>query len=166
MIRSIRPTRIEPARMRAQACVVSLVAVGLVAAVFAFAAQARDADRTIQVYKTPSCGCCVKWIDHLREAGFVVQAENLPDLSALKAANGVPARLASCHTAMVEGYVIEGHVPAADVKRLLADRPENIDGLAVPGMPVGSPGMEGPNPQAYDVIAYDEEGQTSIYSRH
>ena len=87
-------------------------------------------------------------------------------LVALKAEHGVPTALEGCHTAVVDGYVIEGHVPAADVKRLLADRPENIDGLAVPGMPVGSPGMEGPNPQAYDVIAYDEEGQTSIYSRH
>ena len=98
---------------------------------------------TIQVYKTPTCGCCSKWIDHLRDAGFAVEATDLPDLSRLKAENGVARGLSSCHTALIEGYVLEGHVPASDIERLLAERP-TITGLAVPGMPMGSPGMEHP----------------------
>jgi hypothetical protein len=139
---------------------VSLLAAALVAAIFAFAAQARDAEHSIQVYKTPTCGCCVKWIDHLREAGFTVEAKNLRDLSALKVANGVPRRLASCHTAMVEGYVIEGHVPASDIARLLRERPK-VAGLAVPGMPLGSPGMEHPDPsrhEPYEVLSFGPAG--------
>ena len=136
-------------------------------------ATARDAETEpveIQVYKTPTCGCCTQWIDHLRAAGFEVEATDLPNLDALKASNGVPRRLASCHTATVEGYVIEGHVPAADIVRLLAERPK-VAGLAVPGMPMGSPGMEHPDPsrhQAYDVIAFgtDDPGGRRRFSSH
>jgi hypothetical protein len=111
---------------------------------------------TIQVYKTPTCGCCTKWIEHLRADGFTVEATNMSDLAALKAMNGVSTELSSCHTALVEGYVLEGHVPASDVRKLLAERPQ-IAGLAVPGMPMGSPGMEHPDPkrhEAYDVLAF------------
>lgn len=122
---------------------------------------------TIQVYKTPTCGCCTKWIDSLRAAGFEVEATNMPDLSELKAANGVPPRLSSCHTALVEGYVIEGHVPAADLRRLLRERPA-VAGLAVPGMPLGSPGMEHPDRsrhEAYEVISFGADGQR-VFSTH
>lgn len=125
---------------------------------------------TIQVYKTPTCGCCSKWIDHLRAAGFEVEATDLPDLTRLKATNGVPRSLASCHTGLVEGYVLEGHVPAGDVERLLEERPA-IAGLAVPGMPMGSPGMEHPDPrrhEAYDVVAFGtkDAGGTRVWASH
>jgi len=126
------------------------------------------ADTTnIQVYKTPTCGCCTKWVDHLREAGFTVDVTELSTLNAVKAINGVPANLASCHTAIVEGYVIEGHVPASDVERLLKERP-TVAGLAVPGMPMGSPGMEHSDParhQAYEVVSFGAGGE-KIFSRH
>ena len=126
---------------------------------------------TITVYKTPTCGCCTKWIDHLEDEGFAVDARDLPDLTALKAENGVPGRLASCHTATVEGYVVEGHVPAEDIRRLLADRPA-VAGLAVPGMPLGSPGMEHPDPrrhEAYDVYSFGGEsgrGGVTVFASH
>ncbi|MAG29660.1 MAG: hypothetical protein CL908_02055 [Deltaproteobacteria bacterium] len=122
---------------------------------------------TIQVYKTPTCGCCTKWIDHLRDAGFSVEATELPSLDSLKAMNGVPRKLASCHTALVDGYVIEGHVPASDVVRLLSERPR-VSGLAVPGMPMGSPGMEHPDPsrhEAYQVVSFGPDG-VEVFSRH
>jgi hypothetical protein len=120
---------------------------------------------TIHVYKSPTCGCCAKWIDHLEKNGFEVSTSNVPDVAPIKRANGVPAKLASCHTAVVGGYVIEGHVPAADITRLLAERPK-IAGLAVPGMPTGSPGMEGPNPERYEVIAFDSSAETSTFATH
>ena len=124
---------------------------------------------TIQVYKTPTCGCCTKWVDHLRAAGFTVETTELTNakLDALKAMNGVPAELASCHTGLVDGYVIEGHVPASDVRKLLAERPK-VSGLAVPGMPMGSPGMEHPDKsrhEAFDVLAFGE-GSTRVFSNH
>ena len=122
---------------------------------------------TLLVYKTPTCGCCGKWIEHLEEAGFRVEAQNLSDLTRLKALNGVPPNLTSCHTALVEGYVIEGHVPASDIRKLLSQRPE-VAGLAVPAMPLGSPGMEHPDPtrhEAYDVLAFGAGG-VEVFSRH
>ena len=129
--------------------------------------SAADPTPTIQVYKTPTCGCCTKWIDSLRAAGFEVEATNMSDLTALKAMNGVPEQLSSCHTAIVAGYVIEGHVPAADLARLLAEKPK-IAGLTVPGMPMGSPGMEHPDPsrhEAYDVLAFGPDG-VSVFASH
>lgn len=122
---------------------------------------------TIQVFKTPTCGCCTKWIAHLEAAGFEVAATDLPDLTSLKSENGVPAELGSCHTALVDGYVIEGHVPAEDIERLLAERPA-LAGLAVPEMPLGSPGMEHPDParhQAYDVLAFGPQG-IRVFASH
>ena len=111
----------------------------------------------VQVYKSPSCGCCNAWISHLRDAGFEVEAHDVNDVSAIKRQSGVPRRLWSCHTALVEGYVIEGHTPAAEVVRLLAERPQ-ITGLAVPGMPAGSPGMETNGPaQSYTVYSFDAD---------
>ena len=139
-----------------------LLAALLAAGAFALASGAAAESGTIEVYKTPTCGCCVKWIEHLEAAGFEVKTTNLPDLDSLKANNGVPPKLASCHTGLIEGYVIEGHVPAADILRLLKEKPR-VAGLAVPGMPMGSPGMEHTDSrrhQAYEVIAFGEDTAT------
>ena len=119
----------------------------------------------LQVFKSPTCGCCTKWIDHLEAAGFEVEAHDTSRLDAMKDENGVPRTLRSCHTALVEGYVIEGHVPVADVKRLLEERPE-VAGLAVPEMPIGSPGMEGPGAQPYDVLSFGGKQGVVVYSSH
>lgn len=113
----------------------------------------------LEVYRSPYCGCCGDWIAHMRDAGFQIDDRMLEDMTPLKAGLGVPEALQSCHTAVIDGYVIEGHVPAADVQRLLRDRPAAI-GLAVPGMPAGSPGMEmGGASDAYDVIQFAADNQ-------
>ncbi len=119
----------------------------------------------VQVYKSPTCGCCGKWIDHLESHGFAVEAHDVKHVTPIKRSHGVPAKLVSCHTALVEGYVIEGHVPAEDVARLLEERPP-VAGLAVPDMPIGSPGMEGPNPEPYRVYSFDGQGRTEVFSSH
>lgn len=117
------------------------------------------------VYKSPTCGCCDKWIEHMEEAGFRVEAKNRLDLNPVKAEYGVARNLQSCHTATVGGYVVEGHVPADLVQRMLDEQPD-IRGLAVPGMPMGSPGMEGgPYKDAYNVLAIGIDGRTSVYDR-
>jgi hypothetical protein len=121
-------------------------------------------DRVIQVYKTPWCGCCDGWVDHARAAGFEVEVVDLNDLTNVKREHGITVDLASCHTSVVGGYYVEGHVPAAMIERLLREKPE-IRGIAVPGMPIGSPGMEGPNPVAYDVIAVGRDGGRSVFER-
>jgi hypothetical protein len=126
---------------------------------------AAEALPEVHVYKTPTCGCCGKWVAHLRESGFSVKTTDLRNLDAVKQSNGVPRQLSSCHTAIVGGYVVEGHVPASDVKRMLAEKPA-ISGLAVPRMPIGSPGMEGPNPERYRVIAFDSNANTSTFATH
>ena len=115
------------------------------------------------VYKTPSCGCCNLWVDHLREAGFEVDARNLNDLIPVKIDAGVPPRMSSCHTALIDGYVVEGHIPAEHVKRLLEERPDVV-GIAVPGMPIGSPGMEGIGARPYQVLSWDREGNVEVYA--
>ena len=121
----------------------------------------------ITVYKDPSCGCCTKWVDHLRANGFAPEVHDRSDMDALKDSLGVPAKLRSCHTAIVEKYVVEGHVPAADVKRLLATKPARTVGVAVPGMPAGSPGMEvGTRVDRYDVVAFAPGGATRVFARH
>ena len=122
---------------------------------------------TVEVYKLSTCGCCASWVQHLEANGFTTRVMNLDDLSEIKAVHHVPAAAQSCHTAVVDGYVIEGHVPAADVRRLLEERPAVL-GLAVPGMPIGSPGMEVPNvkPSPYDVVSFDRRGQLKVYSSH
>ncbi|GJD87961.1 MULTISPECIES: DUF411 domain-containing protein [Methylobacterium] len=116
----------------------------------------------VAVTKDPTCGCCEKWVAHMREAGFTVTVTEGP-VNPVKARLGVPRDLASCHTAQVDGYAIEGHVPAGAIKRLLAERPQGI-GLAVPGMPVGSPGMEvdGMEPATYDVVLFGPEGRSTF----
>jgi len=122
---------------------------------------------TVQVYKSPTCGCCANWVKHLQQHGFATKVTETDEIDAIKAKHNIPTRVQSCHTAVVDGYVIEGHVPAADVQRLLKERPAVV-GLAVPGMPVGSPGMEVPNmkPAAYNVIAFDKQGQLKVYASH
>jgi hypothetical protein len=119
----------------------------------------------VTVYKSPGCGCCGKWVDHLKAGGFSVTVHDVQNVEPLKQRLGVPRNLGSCHTATVGGYVIEGHVPAADIRRLLAEKPR-VKGLAVPGMPVGSPGMEQGNAkEPYDVVSFDESGRTAVYAR-
>lgn len=120
----------------------------------------------VVVYKNPSCGCCVQWMEHMRAHGFTVESVLEQDVNSRKQALKVPPRLWSCHTAVIDGYVIEGHVPAADVERLLQERPE-ARGLAVPGMPLGSAGMEGyGGRQAYDVLLFDAAGNSSVFSHY
>ena len=123
---------------------------------------------SILVHKTATCGCCRLWVEHLRSAGFAVEARNVDDLNAIKQRVGVPVGHGSCHTAEVAGYFVEGHVPADDIKRLLAERPNNATGLVVPGMPVGSPGMEAPSGEVkpYDVLLVARDGSTSVFAHH
>lgn len=118
---------------------------------------------TVLVYKTPTCGCCNGWVEHLEAAGFTVDARNVTDIMSVKRDGGVPVAMSSCHTAIVDGYVVEGHVPADQVKRLLAERPE-VAGIAVPGMPTGSPGMEGPNAQPYQVLSFTHDGTPAVFA--
>jgi len=117
----------------------------------------------IAVYESPTCGCCAKWVDHLRGAGFTVTVHDTSDVAAVKADHGVPQALTSCHTAVAAGYVFEGHVPADLIARFMQEAPAAV-GLAVPGMPVGSPGMEGPSPRRYEVVTFDSRGRTSAYA--
>jgi len=128
---------------------------------------AEPAPSTLLVHKSPYCGCCELWIEHMREAGFAVEARNVSDVHSIKERLGVPAAKASCHTAQIGGYFIEGHVPAADVKRLLAERPE-ARGLTVPGMPKGSPGMEVPGGAVdpYTVELVGKDGSTTPFATH
>jgi len=112
----------------------------------------------ITIYKSPSRDCCQKWADHLAAAGFATELINRGGITALKTEWGVPVALQSCHTGKIDGYVIEGHVPAVAIQRLLAERPQAI-GLAVPGMPIGSPGMEGGEPETYDVLLFAKGGE-------
>jgi hypothetical protein len=125
-----------------------------------------NAATQIHVYKNPDCGCCGAWIDHLKGAGFSVQITETADGAAVRQRLGMPERVASCHTATVEGYVLEGHVPADEVKRLLVKKPQAI-GLAVPGMPVGSPGMEyGSHRDRYDVVLVGRQGRDSVFATY
>jgi hypothetical protein len=126
------------------------------------AAIAADAT-PITVYASPSCGCCHKWIDHLKRSDFHVTVESVSDVTPIKRKLGVPEDLWSCHTAMVEGYAVEGHVPADLIQKALRERPR-IAGLAAPGMPNGSPGMEGPTKDTYEIIAFTRTGGTEVYA--
>jgi hypothetical protein len=119
----------------------------------------------ITVYKDPGCRCCKNWIEHLIKHGYGVDAKDTPDMAEVKRTLGVPDALTSCHTAVVNGYLIEGHVPAADIARLLKEKPK-VAGLAVPGMPMGSPGMEGPQQQHYQVLSFDKNGKTKIFASY
>ncbi len=140
----------------------ALAGVGVGWSVFG-SAEAQAAEMT--VYKSPTCGCCSAWIDHMRAAGFTVTARDVDDVGPIKERHGVPMGLGSCHTAVIDGYVVEGHVPADSVRRLLAERPDAA-GLAVPGMPSGSPGMENGRRDPYDVLLFDTRGGVSVWDRH
>lgn len=120
----------------------------------------------VQAYRDPGCGCCEKWTEHMKAAGFDISMQDDPDLAARKTLLGVPDQLSGCHTALVSGYVIEGHVPAEDIVRLLTEKPDVL-GLAVPGMPMGSPGMEvGESKEPYDVRAFKKDGSSVIFASH
>ena len=118
----------------------------------------------VSVYKSPACGCCGEWIKHMRANGFRVETYEVADVTPIRRQYGVPDELASCHTAIVAGFAIEGHVPAADVQRLLREQPK-VKGLSVPGMVVGSPGMEQGPPQRYATLAFDDRG-SRVFARH
>jgi len=120
----------------------------------------------VTVHKDKSCACCEKWVTHMRASGFRVVVHDEPNVDAVKDEFGVPRALRSCHTARVGGYLVEGHVPASDVKRLMSSRPRVL-GLAVPGMPVGTPGMEMPRgAESYEVLSFDARGATKVFARH
>ena len=123
-----------------------------------------DALPQVTVHRDPGCGCCGAWVEHLQRAGFPTRVLETRDLDAVKRRLGVPDDLASCHTAEVQGYVVEGHVPAAAVRRLLAEKPPAA-GLAVPGMPIGSPGMEGGKPEIYQVVLFGPQ-RRRVFARY
>ena len=131
---------------------------------FDFLSQTAKAEE-IMVYKSPTCGCCKKWIKHLETEGFNVTTKDMRDMKPIKRQLGVQPQFQSCHTAKVGKYFIEGHVSASDIKKLLKEKPD-IKGLSVPGMPMGSPGMEGHRKDKYDVIAMDKNNKATVYSKH
>lgn len=137
------------------------LATGLAALPFGALALAAPA---ISVYASPYCGCCGDWVEHLRSAGFAAEVTHVDDVAPMKRMAGVPQGLASCHTASVDGYVVEGHVPAPVIRRLLRERPQ-VRGIAVPGMPIGSPGMEGPSPEPYTVYSFADGEAPRAYER-
>jgi hypothetical protein len=118
----------------------------------------------VVVYKSPSCGCCKKWVDHLQANGFSVEVHDVPDVSPMKEELGVPKSLTSCHTAVIGKYVIEGHVPAGDIQRLVKEQPAVV-GLAAPGMPAGAPGMDSGD-EPYQVLSFDAKGKTAVWASH
>jgi hypothetical protein len=120
----------------------------------------------LTVYKSASCGCCGKWVEHVQKHGFTVKVVNVDDVRAVKAKAGIPDKLASCHTSLVGGYVVEGHVPAADIKKLLAQKPK-AKGIAVAGMPMGAPGMEhGDHREPFETVLIKADGSTATFARH
>lgn len=132
----------------------------------AMPALARNQLPLVEVFKSPTCGCCGAWVDHLKSAGFPVKVVEVDDTTATRKRYGLPDKFGSCHTGIVNGYVVEGHVPAAEVKRLLTAKPAAI-GLAVPGMPIGSPGMEqGGRKDPYDVFLIDKSGRETVFAHY
>src|SRR5450830_429818 len=119
----------------------------------------------IDVFKSASCGCCTAWVEHLKSNGFKTRVVNVDNPSDYRERGGIPNELGSCHTGMVGGYAIEGHIPASDIKRLLAEKPK-AKGLAVPAMPLGSPGMEGPRKDPYNVLLVQADGSTKVFKHY
>jgi hypothetical protein len=143
-----------------------LSAAAMVAAAATLPAAAKAALPRIEVYKDPNCGCCGAWVDHLKAAGFLVKVTEVSDPGAVRKRHGIPDQYGSCHTGVVAGYALEGHVPADDVKRLLAQKPPGA-GLAVPGMPVGAPGMEvGARKDPFKVLFIDKAGGSSVFATY
>jgi hypothetical protein len=128
--------------------------------------SAQQQKPVVSVFKSPTCGCCSLWVEHMKANGFDLKVQDVEDINALKTKFGVAPEFSSCHTSQVNGYIIEGHVPAAAVQRLLKERPK-VAGLAVPGMPAGSPGMEVPSglKQPYAILTFDKSGKTAVYER-
>lgn len=146
---------------------VSTLLIAVAALFVLMSPQLNDGATRMVVYQDPGCGCCSMWVDHIRAAGIDVEIRKTSNISMIKRQYGVARELQSCHTGMIDGYIVEGHVPAEDVLRMLEERPE-IKGLSVPGMPIGSPGMEQGDPanyQSYDVVAFDGTGTMTRY-RH
>lgn len=150
----MRPMALKPSRR---------LMIGGALALTAAPAVARD--RRMTAWKTPWCGCCDGWVLHMRAAGWTVDVVERDDLAPIRARHGVPDRFAGCHTAVVGPYAVEGHVPAADVARLLRERPEAV-ALAAPGMPAGSPGMEAAGREPYVTLLIDRSGQATVFGRH
>ena len=145
-----------------------LAAVASLSTALAVAAESRQASTQPQmtVFKDPNCGCCKLWVEYVRKHAFTVTTKDTSDLTAIKNSARVPAGQRSCHTAFVNGYVIEGHVPVEDIKRLLAEKPK-VAGISAPGMPMGSPGMEGPYPaDRYEVVSFAADGKTRVFATH
>jgi hypothetical protein len=153
-------------RLRSVLFVAALAAVGVVSASLVAQKAATPATAgVLTVYKTPTCGCCHKWVEHMKAAGFQVREVDMEDITEVKQASGVPMSLRTCHTALIDGYVVEGHVPADLVKKLLAEKPK-VAGIAVPGMPMGSPGMEMDGMKdPYEVLLFDKSGKTTVYAK-
>ncbi len=139
-----------------------LVAAGTLALLLTAGRTSAASRRAIKVYKSPYCGCCGAWTKILARAGYDPEVVDMNDLAPVKRSAGVPANLESCHTAFIDGYVVEGHVPVAAIDKMLAERPE-IVGLSVPGMPIGSPGMPGPDPEPFSVIEFAADGRQAVY---
>jgi len=139
----------------------SLLLIALVSTGTAYAQAATE----VEVFKSPSCGCCGKWIEHLQQNGFQVNIREVNDVPAARKKLGMPDRLGSCHTARIGDYVIEGHVPAADIQRLLKEKTKAL-GLAVPSMPPGSPGMETAKPVPYETLLVQADGSTRVFAKH
>ena len=136
----------------------------LVAVLGAASAWAQTATK-VEVYKSPSCECCGRWIDHMQKNGFKVEAHVVTDVPGNRKKLGMPDKFGSCHTSKVGGYLVEGHVPAADVKRMLQEKPKAV-GLAAPGMPPGSPGMDIPNAPPYDTLLVQSDGSSRVFAKH
>jgi hypothetical protein len=152
--------------MNRRRVLVMLLGIALIAASAAAQSTRATAKKPhLLVYKSPTCGCCSKWVDHVNAAGFTSSTTNMPDVAPIKVQHGVPSELASCHTSLVHGYVIEGHVPAEDIRRLLRERPPVV-GLAAPGMPAAAPGMDVPNSPPYQVLSFDKAGRTRVFATH
>jgi hypothetical protein len=128
--------------------------------------SAQQQKPVVSVFKSPTCGCCSLWVEHMKANGFELKVQDVEDINAVKEKFGIAPEFSSCHTSQVNGYIIEGHVPAAAVQRLLKERPK-VAGLAVPGMPAGSPGMEVPSglKQPYSILTFDKSGKTAVYER-
>ncbi len=141
----------------------SILGIGLFIGFNTFNQQAIAED--IMVYKSPTCGCCKKWVTHLRKEGYTVKTKDVRDMNSIKNKFGVKRQFQSCHTAKIGKYFIEGHVSASDIKRLMKEKPD-IKGLSAPGMPMGSPGMEGHRKDKYDVIAIDKNNNATVFSKH
>ena len=119
------------------------------------------------VYRSPSCGCCGVWVEHAQKHGFKIEDIKTEEMEALKQKHNIPEELASCHTTIIDGYVMEGHIPADDIKRFLAQKPDNMVGLAVPGMPIGTPGMEAKDiKQPFQVLAFNDKGEVEVFKEY